>query len=162
LNGTKVSSPRELAMNVAGVKPDSDATLSVLHDGQTRDVTVHVGTLPNDQTAENGSGGSAGQEGPHIGLALAPLSPQTRQQLQVPENASGAVVAQVQPGSPADKAGLQPGDVVVDVGGKRVGSPDEAANALRGAARAGKPFALRILRNGQGAFVAVKPTEQNG
>jgi S1-C subfamily serine protease len=129
-----------------------------------------VGCLADDldddadcpRDARNGSGGNGGQEGPHIGLALAPLSPQTRQQLDVPDNTSGAVVAQVQPGSPAEKPGLQPGDLVVGVGGKRVSSPDEAANALRTAARAGRPFALRILRNGQGAFVAVRPTEQNG
>ena len=161
VNGDKVTSPRELALDVAAVKPDSDATLTVVHDGESKDVTVHVATLPNDKSADAGQD-AGGQEGPRIGLALAPISPDVRDQLNLPKDAKGAVVAQVQPGSPAEAAGLQPGDVITSIGNKHVASPEQAATDLRGAAKANKPFALRILRNGQSAFVAVKPAESNG
>jgi serine protease Do len=162
VNGDKVSSPRELAVDVAGISPGSDANLNVLHDGQSRSVTVHIATLPDQQTAMNGHSDAGTQDGPRIGLALAPLSPDVRQQLNLPGNLLGAVIEQVQPNSPADQAGLQPGDVVVGVGDHKVDGPEQAATALRNAAKDNKPFALRILRNGQSQFVAVKPAAQNG
>ena len=62
-----------------------------------------------------------------LGLALAPLSPDMRNQLDVPDGTKGAVVRGVQPGSPAEPAGLQPGDVIVGVGTHAVTSPAEAA-----------------------------------
>ena len=66
------------------------------------------------------------------------------------------MVAQVQPGSPAEQAGIQPGDVIVGVGGKSVGSPSDAVKAIRSATSSpDSAVALRIIRNGQPAFVAV-------
>jgi serine protease Do len=76
----------------------------------------------------------------------------------VPDGTDGAVVAQVVPNSPADQAGLQQGDVVLGVNSSNVGSPDQAAQAIRQAIKTnGNALALRILRNGQPIFVAVTP-----
>jgi serine protease Do len=109
--------------------------------------------MPNDQVASNSN--DQGQESRgHIGLALAPLSPDLRNQLDVPDGTHGAVVRSVEPGSPADQAGLQPGDVIVGVGGKQVTSPSDAARAIRGASK-DHALALRIIRNGEPVFVGV-------
>ena len=89
-----------------------------------------------------------------IGLALAPLSPDLRSQLDVPDGTHGVVVRSVEPGSPAEQAGLQPGDVIVGVGGKKVTSPSDAASAIRGASK-DHAVALRIIRNGEPIFVGV-------
>jgi serine protease Do len=154
VNGTKVATPKELAVDVAAIQPGQEAHLSVLHDGQSKDVTVKVGTLPNEQTASNDTqgGGHHGQ----IGLALAPLSPDMRNQLDVPDGTKGAVVQGVQPGSPAEAAGLQPGDVIVGVGTHAVSSPAEAAKAMRSAMNGSDhALALRVIRNGQPVFVGV-------
>ncbi len=159
VNGDKVANPRDLAREVAMVSPGSSAKLDVVRDGSSRTVDVTVGTMPGTQTASNG-GGQGGQPG--IGLALAPITPDVRQQLDLPDGARGAVVAQVRPGSPADDAGLQQGDVVLGVGQKSISSPREAVDAIRTAARSGQPMALRILRDGQPAFVAVTPAGGNG
>ncbi|WP_428487576.1 Do family serine endopeptidase [Rhodopila sp.] len=154
VNGTKIANPRELAVNVASIQPGDQAHLSVLHDGQSKDMTVKVGTMPNEQTASNDA-----QANPHhaeLGLALAPLSPDMRNQLDVPDGTNGAVVQRVRPGSPADAAGLQPGDVIVGVGMHAVKSPAEAATAMRGAlSGSDHALALRVIRNGQPVFVGV-------
>jgi serine protease Do len=154
VNGTKIETPKELALNVADVVPGDEAHLSVLHDGQTRDVTVKVGTLPNEQTASNEN--PINDHHAQIGLALGPLSPDMRNQLDVPEGTTGAVVQGVQPGSPAETAGLQPGDVIVGVGTHAVSSPAEAASAMRTALNSSDhALALRVIRNGQPVFVGV-------
>ena len=154
VNGDHVGTPRDLAREIAMVAPGSNVKLDVIRDGNPRTVNVTIGTLPSGQSASNG--GQEGQQ-PGIGLALAPLTPDVRQQLDLPDGAKGAVVAQVRPGSPAEQAGLQSGDVVLGVGQKTVSSPHEAAEPIRSASRSGQPLALRILRDGQPAYVAVTP-----
>ena len=54
------------------------------------------------------------------GLGLGDLSPDVREQLQVPSNVHGVVVQQVRPGSSADNAGLQQGDVILEVNRHKV------------------------------------------
>ena len=155
VNGAKVTSPHDLAVDIAGISPGGYATLSVLRDGHSRAVTAQVTNLP-DQTASAGTDPDSAQ--PDIGLALQTLTPDVRQQLGLSSRVQGVVIAQVQPGSPADQAGIQSGDVLIGVGTRPVASPEEAAKALRGAAdrsKDGGSLALRILRNGQTAFVAL-------
>jgi serine protease Do len=155
VNGAKIANPKDLAVNVAGIQPGDEAHLGILHDGQARDVTIKVGVLPNEQAASNDNQGGADHHA-QIGLALAPLSPDLRSQLEVPDGMNGAVVQGVQPGSPAEAAGLQPGDLIVGVGTHAVTSPAEAARAMRTALHGSDhAMALRVVRNGQPVFVGV-------
>jgi serine protease Do len=146
-------------VDIAGIQPGDEAHLSVLRDGQTKDVSVKVGTLPAEQTASNDNQGN--DHHAQIGLALAPLSPDMRSQLDVPDGTKGVVVQGVQPGSPADAAGLQAGDVIVGVGTHAVASPAEAARAMRTALNGSDhALALRVIRNGQPLFVGVTVGDQ--
>jgi serine protease Do len=80
----------------------------------------------------------------------------------VPDGTKGAVVQGVQPGSPAEAAGLQPGDVIVSVGTHAVSSPAEAARAMRTALNGDNhALALRVIRNGQPVFVGVTVGNQD-
>jgi serine protease Do len=151
VNGQTVKTPRDLAVNIAAVQPGDEAKLQVLHDGDSKAVSVKVGQMPNEQTASNDTAEPSHER---IGLALAPLSPDLRGQLDVPDGTRGVVVRNVEPGSPADQAGLQAGDVIVGVGGKQVTSPAEAASAIRNASK-DHAVALRIIRNGEPVFVGV-------
>jgi serine protease Do len=151
VNGQAITNPRDLAMEIASVQPDGQAKLQVLRDGETKTVEVKVGQLPNEQMAGNDR---AQESKGRIGVALAPLSPELSNQLNVPDGTRGVVVRSVEPGSPADQSGLEAGDVIVGIGGKKVTSPSDAASAIRTAAK-DHAVALRIIRNGQAAFVAV-------
>ena len=160
VNGARIANPKELAMSIAGIQPGDQAHLTVLHDGQSKEVNVKVGQLPGEQTASNDNQG--GEHRAQIGLALAPLSPDLRGQLDVPHGTSGAVVQGVQPGSPAEAAGLQPGDLIVGVGTQSVSSPAEAAKAMRTAlGGSDHALALRVIRNGQPVFVGVTLDQAN-
>lgn len=159
VDGHAVTSPRELAQLVANDKPGEDAQVSLVRDGSTKTVAVHLSALPDEQQTADAGDQDAGRG--RIGLALAPLSPDLRQQLSLPNGQRGAVIAGVQPGSAAEQAGLREGDLVVGVGTKAVGSPSEAVSAIQGATKGGKTVALRILREGQARFVAV-PTNAEG
>ncbi len=158
VNGQAITSARDLAIDVAGLRPGTEAKVDIIRKGETKAMTVALATLPDGKTAA----ASPQAEHGHVGLALAPLTPDTRNQLGLPADAAGAVVAQVQPGSPADQAGLQQGDVITAVGANAVDSPTAAVHALRQAENDGKPIALRVLRDGHAAYVALNPTKQAG
>jgi serine protease Do len=157
VNGTKVDSPRALAVDVAGLKPGSDAKIEVTRDRNVRTFTATLGALGPIRTADaSGAEPSGGQNShPSIGLALAPLTGDLRNQLDLPASTAGAVIENVRPGSAADQAGLRQGDVIVGVGSKTVASPEDAVKAIRAAEDNSKDIALRVLRDGHSAFVAV-------
>jgi serine protease Do len=154
VNGDKIADPRALAVSIAAVKPGSSAALDIQRNGEARNVPVEIASLPGD-SANNDSPAEPSSRG--IGLALAPISPDVRDQFDLPAGTRGAVVAEVKPGSAAEQAGLQPGDVVLGVGVKSVSSPEEAVAAIRSATSSGHSLALRVLRHGNALFVPVTP-----
>ncbi len=82
------------------------------------------------------------------------LGSDERQALKIPEGVNGAVLEVVGPGGPADKAGLQPGDVIVAFEGKSI---DHFAELqwLASTAGVGRTVALRVLREGKAFDVKV-------
>ena len=153
VDGKQVHNPRELAVDVGGEKPGTQAKVEIIRDGSPQTVTVALAALPGENAAPVGE--HQGHGG--LGLGLAPLSPEVRGQLDLPQHTRGAVVSEVRPGSPAEQAGIQESDVIVGVGTQAITSPEQAVRAIREAAGKGNgdAVALRILRDGQTAFVAV-------
>ncbi len=159
VNGAPVKQPRDLAVAVAEIKPGSKATLSVLRDGEKRDLKVTIATLKEDRPVHGDAVGDAGPQG--LGIALAAITPEIREQLDLPKGVKGAVIAGIRSGSVAEQVGLHPGDVVLGVGGHAVTSPDEAVKAIRaalGGKKEGNAVALRIFRDGQSGYVALDPS----
>jgi serine protease Do len=152
VDGKAVKSPRDLARTVAEYKPGSRTELKLWRDGAERSMAIEVAAQPGTERAR--AGAEAPGEG-RIGVALAPISPQARQQLNLPADAKGAIVARVEQGSRAEKAGLRQGDVIVGVGSTATDDPEAVMRALREANAGGSAVALRILREGRTAFIAV-------
>jgi len=90
-----------------------------------------------------------------IGVAAQPLTAEERKALGLAEN-EGLRVHAVQPGSPAEAAGVAVGDIITGIDGKPVGTPLEIMMALRGKA-AGEAVGLALLRDGKAMKVAVTP-----
>jgi serine protease Do len=157
VDGHRIGNQRELAITVSQIAPGTKVPVQIVRDGKTQSVDVVVGTLSGDNASHGQNGGVAG-----LGVALAPITPQLRQQLDLPEGARGAVISEVKPGSMADQAGLQAGDVITGVGDHEVSGPADAGRAIRDGLKGDQALALRILRNGEPAFVAVSPSPANG
>ena len=157
LSGTAVHGPRDLARAVADQRPGSDAKVEVRRDGADRTLTVQVVALKDQAAGQQAAGGPQAENGGQIGIALGALNAEARNALGLPADSRGAVVAGVRPDSPASEAGLRPGDLLQAVGGQAVNTPEEAVAAIRAAERANDgAVALRVLRDGQGRFVAIQ------
>jgi serine protease Do len=159
VNGHHIGNPRDLAITISQIPPGNTASLAILRDGGSKTLDVSVGTLPSDQAS--GRVGNSPQGSPALGVGLQALTPNLRQQLSLADNIRGAVIAEVKPGSTAEQAGLQAGDVIVAVGDKPVASPAEATREIRDSLKANQAVALRIIRDGQPAFVAVAPSQND-
>jgi serine protease Do len=155
-----VANPRDLARAIGDARPGSEVKLSVQRDGAAQEVRVTLAELRDGQAAGGKPAAEAENRGA-VGVALAPITPQARQQLNLPANAVGAVIAGIRPESPAAEAGLRQGDVIVGVAGRDVADVEATVGAIREAARTpGAAIALRILREGRNAFVAVEMPAQ--
>lgn len=93
-----------------------------------------------------------------LGIALQPLSEELAKEFKI-ENNAGALVAEVTSKSPAEKAGVQAGDVVVEVNGKKVDGPRELQLMVASIAP-GTKVEVKLVRNGKNQNVTVELGER--
>jgi hypothetical protein len=90
-----------------------------------------------------------------IGIAAHPIDDEVRANWKI-EAGRGLVIDEVLPESPAAKAGLKAGDIIVAIGDVAVGELEDVAKVVA----KGEPLNLHILREGQPQAIAVKPEKQ--
>jgi serine protease Do len=113
-------------------------------------VPVTVGKLPSEKVASAESGQTAQSQ---WGLQLQEVTPQIARQRGLDEK-SGVIVVGIQPGSPAERASLQRGDIIREVNRQPVTSVQEMRDAI---AKADNQDALLLLvqRDQGSVFVAM-------
>jgi len=137
--------------------PGTTIHLQVMRDGKTLTTPVTLEAMGSRDKSGNETS-DAGQGKPRWGIGLGDITPDVRQQLQAPDNLRGAVVERVQPGSPADNAGLQQGDVILEVDRKPVQNAAEVQKAL-GSVPQGQDAMVLVWSNGGNTFRVLHPTE---
>jgi serine protease Do len=163
VDGKDIPTVRDLTRTIAGYTPGSSVKLGVLRDGKDMTVSAKLGDYSKmgkqaKASDDDGSKAPDGKVSPgSFGFSLAPLSPETRQQLGLKDNVKGALIAAVESGSPAEEQGLRAGDVIQQVGRNPVDGPKEAAAKLKDAKDGKKPVLMKVYREGSTRFVAVSP-----
>jgi serine protease Do len=161
VDGKNVESIRDLTRMISAVKPGTSVKLDLWRDGKDMAVTAKVGDQKEEaavvKTKADQPADAKKAEPMSYGVSLAPISPEARQELKLDDSIKGAVVAAVEPGSPADDQGLKAGDVLQQVGKDMVDSPKMAAEKLKEAKKTGKPVLMKIYREGMTRFVAISP-----
>jgi len=156
LNGQPVANSRDLRFRIASLRPGSTARLEVLRDAQRREINVTLGERPESaEESPVSPEGESESSSSALGIQVQDLTPEIRQQLQLDAGTQGAVVAGVQPGSPAAEAGLTQGDVIQEVNRKPVRNVQELRQALTSAGK-DQPVLLLINRGGSTTYVAVE------
>jgi serine protease Do len=161
VDGKNIETVRDLTRMISAVKPGTSVKLDLWRDGKDMSVTAKVGDQKEEAAmvkAKADQPADAKKAEPmSYGVSLAPISPEARQELKLDDSIKGAVVAAVEPGSPADDQGLKAGDVLQQVGKDMVDSPKMAAEKLKEAKKTGKPVLMKIYREGMTRFVAISP-----
>jgi len=136
-NGKTVDDSSHLRIMVAQTPPDTTVSFKLIRDGKPRTVKVTLAELPNEAYASGGRGNQRYGEWSKYesqglkGVQLGDLDRETRQRSGIPNRIRGAVVEDVAAESAAANAGLQAGDVVVEVNRQPVTDAEEARAALR-------------------------------
>jgi serine protease Do len=162
LNGQQITNSSALQVAVSELTPGTTISLGMLREGKPVNVNVMIGTYGGDhqESAEN-DGDGAGNSG-KLGVAVGDLTQEARQQFQIPTNVNGAVVENVRPASPADDAGLQPGDVILQVNRKPTDSANQFVSQVRGDNNGGD-LLLLVWSKGNASYRTVHPDSgQNG
>lgn len=154
LDGKSVSDAGELQVEVGQKAPGTTVRLAVIRDGKSMTVPVTLESM--NKSEETSASGETGK--PRWGLGLENLSPDTRQQLNIPSDVHGAVVTNVTPGSSAEYAGLQRGDVIVEVNRKPMRSAEDVQQALSSLPK-GQDALVLVWSQGGNTFRVLHPTQ---
>ena len=161
-NGKPVTGRDELVRMVVSTKPNSTVPVRVIRDGKERTVSVTVEELDLEAEGNLARGGgrdrgdspeTAQETSAGFGLSLSNVTADAARRLKL-DDTKGALIQDVEPGSPAARNGLQPGDVIVRVGRTPVASATDASRELSRVPSKGTAL-LRVVRGGTETFVAV-------
>jgi serine protease Do len=127
VDGREVESNGDLSSYVASRPPGAEVKLRVLRQRREKDVTVTLGTFPDEDFEQTADQAPRGEQ---LGMTLQDLTPDLAQRLEMGSRTQGAIVLEVTPGEPADEAGLRRGDVIVSVNGRSVAGVAELESEI--------------------------------
>ena len=160
VNGERIVTGSDLQLAASTHAPGTTLALTVLRDGKSQNYDVKLGEYHADKEVAEASTSEHGHG--RLGVAVADLTPDMRQQLQLPDRVKGVAVEQVNPGSPAEDAGIAQGDVILEVNRHEVASSDQLKSELQ---KSGKDqdVLLLVWSNGNATFRVVHPSQdENG
>ena len=148
VDGKVIVDARDLARRISGMPPNTTVKLAIIRGPAEKAVNLTLGELPNtrESRADPDQPDRKGQSNePQLGLSLAPGG-----------SSEGVVVADVDPQGPAADYGFKPGDVILEVYGSSVATPDQLRKALGKARAEGKLSVLMRVKSEQGTrYVAI-------
>jgi len=158
LNGEGVAGASALSRQVAAIDPGEEAAFTVLRNGEEREISVtlaeraqgeiRMGQAPSEEP---------GAEDPaQLGLTLAPLPDNARSELGI-ASGRGVLVQSVEPGSPAQEAGLRGGDVILEVAQEPVSSPRDVVRRIESLAQDESERVLMLINRDGGQRFATVP-----
>jgi serine protease Do len=132
-NGRTVSDSRHLSLVVSETAPGTRTSVKVIRDGRPKTFDITLDSLPNELTARDGNQDQEGSPGVSAldGVELSDIDPGMRQRLDIPSQMSGALVTEVAPDSPAQEAGLQRGDLILEINRQPVDDAQDAMKLIR-------------------------------
>jgi serine protease Do len=160
-NGKPVKDRDALVSMVIATPPNTTVPVKVIRDREEKTLNVRVGELDLEAEQAVIGGGRGGRDttpqqeaSSGFGMSLSNITPDVARRLRLDADTRGAVVVDVDQGSPAARAGIMEGDVITRVGRANVGSVADASRELARVPSGGTVI-LRILRNGQDTAVVV-------
>jgi serine protease Do len=150
-DGKEVKDMASFRILVASTEVGKKTSMKIYRDGKERDLQLTIDEMP--ETA------SAVQETPQqeyeLGLGVINVNDPRAQRFE-PKTASGVIIIDIRPGTPADKAGFNVGDVIIAIGSKKTSNVDEYRDAIKNL-KSGKPVIFHVQRGERKLYIAVTP-----
>jgi len=148
VNGNLVKDARDLVMQIGGMAPGAVVNVTIWREGAEKSISLTLVEMPKERAAAMPQ--LAATDVPKLGLMLAAA------EHVAGGGSEGVVVVDIDPRGLAFEHGFKAGDIILDVGGKKVVSPVDVRNAIRDAQMNGKRAVLMRLKSDEVTrFVAI-------
>ncbi len=155
-DGKDIAEMRDLPKVVADTPVDKEVPVVILRKGKEETITVKVGRL-EDSDKEVASSEQPAQEDEApadtdkvLGLTLREITPEDRASGDLGEDVKGVLIVEVEPGSYAADKGIEPGEVLVEVGQEPVATPGDVVARIDALKKDGRKSALLMLSTQSG------------
>lgn len=152
--GKPVKDPHALSRIVAATEPGTKVLVKVVRHGKTKQVTVKIGTMPQEASLAEPVEKTASW-----GMRVQAITPELAERLELSPKTKGVVITDLASGSSAAESGLRPGDVIVEVNRTRVENLNGYRQALA-KANADEGLLLLVERSGRSFYTVLAPTDQ--
>ena len=150
VNGNPVKDARDLAMQIGGMAPGAAVNVTIWREGAEKSISLTLGEMPKERAAAMPQLAATGTDVPKLGLMLAAA------EHVAGGGSEGVVVVNIDPRGLASEHGFKAGDIILDVGGKKVVGPVDVRNAIKDAQMNGKRAVLIRLKSDEVTkFVAI-------
>jgi serine protease Do len=149
-----VKDSRDLARQVAGMAPNSPVEIGYLRNGKPESAHVTIAQLKDQPKPKREAPPQSGTnpQSSRLGIAVAPAA----RVMGIGEQ--GVAIIRVDPGGKGAEVGLRPGDVIVQLAGKDVSSPEEVTSAFEAATAQKKEHVLALVRRDDREMFIALPT----
>lgn len=148
--GKNVDQVAAFRNKVALTTPGKWATVTILRNGQKKQLTVRIGNLDDDELAQNGDQQNAAEE---LGFTVTTITPEMAERHNI-EAGQGVLVTQVQPGSVAALSGIRPGTVILQANKKPIDSAAEFKTILQQSQQE-KRILLLVKNRGMSRYIVL-------
>jgi serine protease Do len=155
-NGIKVEDAQQFRFLVADAGPGTEADLDIIRDGKKKSLQVKLGDRAEILGSTGGRPGESEDSENWLGLEVETPSRMHAERFGI-EVEPGAIIVSVEPGSPADDAGLTRGDIILKIAGRDIEDAGDFHDVAREMKDSPKPISFYIKRGNANVFVAVTP-----
>jgi serine protease Do len=160
-DGKPVPDDRALPRIVADTPIGKSVNIDVLRKGKKQTMRITVQKLADDNKPDKPVKAAVPPKNQsrlsQLGLSLGVLDQGARAKFKIGSGVQGVVVSSVDPGSSAAEKNLKPGDVIVEVAGQAVKTPDDVSKKIDSDVKAGKKVELLLInRDGDLTYVGLR------
>ncbi|MCA1785333.1 MAG: PDZ domain-containing protein, partial [Desulfobacteraceae bacterium] len=126
INGKKIDTSRDLTITIANLKVDETIDVKLIREGKEKIVRVKLGERPDQDPEVLASL----DDYDSFGFKFKPLDGEIARRLGYPSGIKGLIVTEIKPDTPADKSGVRPGDLLMEINRRPVTSLEEYLSLL--------------------------------
>jgi serine protease Do len=158
VNTVEIRDARHLLMTISQIAPNTEISLEYLRDGRKQNSKTRLARRDEELLARNEPVPEKKDIGVLNGVGVGEITPEIRDQLQLPPKVKGALVTNVDPDSPSARQGLREGDIILELDKKLVSNADEAVKLSEEIK--GPKVLVWIWRNGRFSYLAIDESKE--